>query len=258
MTTREQERKGDRLGTSGQQPNQMESGGISKRMKRAGSLVLGAGLLLRGLRRRSVRGVVMALVGAGLIAKTLRDVTGSDRSDNTRPPAQGAKSEDSTAMAVSRSMTIGEPADQLYEAWRDPQIFSHVMGDFAEVTSTDGDRYHWTVHGPAGINSSWETQIVEDEPGEVIRWESRPDATVPNSGSVGFRPAAGDRGTIVTLSLEFDPPGGTVGTTVLKQLDIVPETLAGHTLGRFKSLVESGEIPSLAGNPSGRGTGDLL
>lgn len=258
MTTRKQEGKHGGLDTSQQQSSRMETGAVSDRMKRAGSLVLGAVLLLRGLGQRSVRGVVMALVGAGLIARTLRGGIGRDQSDSTRVPSRGPKSEEPTSMAVSRSTTIGESADELYEAWRDPEIFSRIMGDFAEVTSTDEDRYHWTVHGPAGIHPSWETRIIEDEPGEVIRWESPPDATVPNRGSVRFRPAAGDRGTIVTLSLEFDPIGGTVGNTVLKRLDIVPETLAGHALGRFKSLVESGEIPSLEGNPSGRGKGDLL
>jgi uncharacterized membrane protein len=256
MTTRERERKRDGLDSSQQQSSRTETGVASDRMRRAGSIVFGVVLFLRGLGQRSVRGVVMALVGAGLIARTLRGGPGRDRSDSTRLPSP--ESEEPIPTAVSRSTTIGASADELYEAWHDPETFSRVMGDFAEVTSADGDRYQWTVHGPAAISPSWETKVVEDEPGDVIRWESPPDATVPNGGSVRFRPAAGDRGTVVTLSLEFDPPGGTVGNTVLKRLDIVPETLAGHALGRFKSLVESGEIPSLDGNPSGRGRGDLL
>jgi uncharacterized membrane protein len=159
---------------------------------------------------------------------------------------------------VTRSITVGKPADELYETWRDPDVFSQVMGHFAEITATAEDRHHWTVHGPAGTDFSWETRIVEAEPGEVIRWETPDDASVSNSGSVRFRPAPDDRGTHVTLALDFDPPGGTLGNAVLKRLDIVPETLAGHALGRFKSLVESGEIPTLEGNPSGRGKGDLL
>lgn len=257
MTTQTQERKHDGPDPP-RQSNRVETGGISGQITRAGAPALGAVLIFYGLRKRSIRGVAMALVGAGLLVKTVRSVSEREQNDSAQFSNQSPKSETSMPMAVSRSMTIGKTADELYDAWHDPTIFSHVMGDFAEVTSTDEERYHWTIHGPAGIDSSWETRIIEDEPGEAIRWESLSDATVPNSGSVQFRPAAGDRGTVVTLSLEFDPPGGTVGKTVLKRLDIVPETLAGHTLGRFKSLTESGEIPSLDGNPSGRGMGDTL
>lgn len=256
MTTQKQERKHDGPETS-QQSSRVETGVVNDRMKRTGGLVLGAVFVFSGLRKRSIRGVAMGLIGAGLIAGILRSGSGVEQSDSARFSSRHPKSEESVPMAVSRSMTIGESADELYEAWRDPETFAHIMGNFAEVTSI-GEEYHWTIHGPAGIQSSWNTRIVEDEPGEVIRWESRPDATVPNSGAVRFRPAAGDRGTVVTLSLEFDPIGGAVGKAVLKRLDIVPETLAGHALGRFKSLAESGEIPSLEGNPSGRGTGDLL
>lgn len=257
MTTQKQERKRNAPDTS-QESSRVETGVVNDQMKRTGGLVLGAVLLFSGLRRRSIRGVGMVLVGAGLIAGTLRGESGRNQSDRARFWNRSPKAAGPTSMTVSRSMTIGESADELYEAWREPETFSRIMGSFAEVTSAGEKRYHWTVHGPAGIHSSWETRIIEDEPGEVIRWESLPDATVPNSGAVRFRPAAGDRGTIVTLSFEFDPIGGTVGKTVLKRLDIVPETLAGHALGRFKSLAESGEIPSLEGNPSGRGKGDLL
>ena len=162
------------------------------------------------------------------------------------------------ATTVIRSIIVGKSADELYEAWRDPEQFSQVMGHFAEVTSLDEDRYHWTVFGPRDQAISWETRIVDAEPGERLRWKTPADATVLNEGSVHFHPASGDRGSVVTLSLDFDPPGGTFGNAALEQLDIVPETLVGTALGRFKSLVETGEIPTLEGNPSARGTGDLL
>jgi uncharacterized membrane protein len=226
-------------------------------MKRTGTIVIGSLLVLRGLRRRSIRGVMTALVGAGLLARTLRD-TDRDRTDNAGYPHDTPDIERPTTPTISRSVTIDESADELYEAWRDPNVFSQVMGRFAEVTSTGEDTYHWTVQGPGDREFSWETRTVESEPGEFIRWQTMDDASVPNSGTVRFHAASGDRGTLVTLSLDFDPPGGTVGDRVLKRLDVVPETLAGLALGRFKSIVESGEAPTLEGNPSGRGKGDSL
>ena len=42
----------------------------------------------------------------------------------------------------------------------------------------------------------------------------------------------------------------------MQRLGVVPESLAGTVLDRFKRLAETGEIPSLETNPSGRGKGD--
>lgn len=202
----------------------------------------------------------MALVGGWVLSRALGVDARLRRTFGSRGSTSGGSVEragEVKAVEVSRSITIGEPADDLYEAWRDPETFSRVMGHFAEVTSPDGDRFYWTVHGPLGQEVSWESRLVEEEPGEFLRWETPPDATLPNEGSVRFRPAPGDRGTVATLSLVFDPPGGTLGDTVLEQLDVVPETLAGTALGRFKSLVETGGIQTLEGNPSARGRGGL-
>lgn len=261
MATQPRDTRSNRPGDRPQQSDSASTGTVTDRVKRAIPAVVGGALLVRGLRRRSLRGAATALVGGWLLARalggntrverTLRSLTEIDRGKADRTEA-------ADATAVSRSITVGRPADELYEAWRDSEQFSQVMGHFAEVTSPDEDRYRWTVHGPRGRDVSWETRIVEAEPGEFLRWETPAGATVPNEGSVRFRPAPGDRGTEGTLSLDFDPPGGAVGNAALERLDIVPKTLTGTALDRFKSLVETGEIPTLEGNPSARGEGDLL
>lgn len=258
MTTQQQNRGHDRSNRAHQHTTPPVTGVESDHVKRAALLGFGALLLLQGLRRRSVRGLGMALTGGAILAYTLLGDTGGGGTDSTRTVSRRSNTEPTTSVSVSRSATIGKPPDELYEAWRDPEVFSRVMGQFAEVTASGENRHSWTVDGPAETNLSWETEIVESNPGEVLRWETPDDASVSNSGSVRFRPAADDRGTLVTLSLTFEPPGGKLASATLEKLDIVPETLAGHILGRFKSLVESGEIPTLERNPSGRGEGDLM
>ncbi|MCU4972033.1 SRPBCC family protein [Halobacteria archaeon AArc-m2/3/4] len=121
-----------------------------------------------------------------------------------------------------------------------------------------GERYHWTADGPLDRQLAWESKIVEDRPGEFLRWETLEGATIPHTGTVHFRSAPGDRGTEVTLSIHVDPPGGTVGEALVNRTNLIPKTLVGTALRRFKSLAETGEIPSLEQNPSGRGSGDLL
>lgn len=199
----------------------------------------------------------MAVAGGWLVADALR---GSDRpSEGLRSRAgAGGRDEPARDTEASRSITVARPADELHDLWRDPERLSLVMGGFAEIDSSDGDRLRWSVDGPLDREIAWETDVVEEERGELIRWRTPEDAMLPNEGSVRFREARGDRGTVVTLSISFDPPGGTLGEAALKRLEIVPESLVATALDRFKSLAETGEIPTLRGNPSGRGKGDLL
>lgn len=233
----------------------------NSRGKRLATTAVGGVLLTAGIKRRSLSGTLLALGGGWLLA---RGISGSDRPVRALGSMLGGKrGRDEAGVpadspAVKRSITVGAPADELTEYWRDPEQLTRLVGSFAEVTGAGEDRHRWEVQTPRGPNVTWETEIVEDQPGELLRWESVEGAMVATEGTIRFRPASGDRGTEVTLELEFDPPGGEIGAAAVQRLGIVPETVAGNTLNRFKSLVETGEIPTLEHNPSARGSGDLV
>ncbi|WP_170977459.1 SRPBCC family protein [Halorussus salinisoli] len=225
------------------------------------SVVLGGTLLTAGLRRRSLGGAALALAGGWLL---YRGVSRPDRPSEAggATPRPGGRDTDtetqSGATEVERTVTVQESADELYRYWRDSDLLTRVVGEFAGVTLAGEDRHRWIVACPFDRSIEWETEIVEDRPGEFLRWRSAEGAPIPNEGSVQFRPAPADRGTEVTLTLRFDPPGGRVGRTAMELLGVVPETLANRMLSRFKSLVETGEIPTLERNPSARGSGDWV
>ncbi|QLG28434.1 SRPBCC family protein [Halorarum halophilum] len=229
--------------------------------ERVASAAAGGALVVRGLRRRSAGGAAMALAGGWLLA---RGVSGRGRPVRAFGKGTGGETDreghgpPADAPEVERSVTVGRPADELSEVWHDPERLSHIAGHFAEVTGAGVERLHWTVPGPLGRTLSWETRVVEERPGELLRWESLDGASVPNEGEIRFEPAPGDRGTEVTLRVRFDPPGGGFGDAAMRLLGVVPDTLVGKTLRRFKSLAETGEVPTLAGNPSARGSGDLV
>jgi uncharacterized membrane protein len=244
-----------------EQSDSSDDGTAQDQVIRGVQLVFGTALLVRGLRQRSLRGTATALGGAWLVSRSMGGPSGLKQTLEERTTGGSERGEPqapSPETAVRRSVTIGTSAEDCYEAWRDPETLSRVMGKVADVEPLDDDRSRWTVHGPYGQDVSWETHVVEDEPGELLRWETPTDAVLPNEGAVRFRAAPGGRGTTVTLLVSFDPPGGTLGNRALQQLDIVPEKLAVEALGRFKSLVETGEIPTLDRNPSARGQGDTV
>ncbi|BDP43794.1 hypothetical protein DAETH_37630 (plasmid) [Deinococcus aetherius] len=214
--------------------------GKASQEQRRVTLILGGVLLTLGLRRVSFGGAALALAGGALLYRELSRQSGQ----------AGAE----THMAeVTRSITIGKSAAELYRFWREGGHLPRVMGHFAEITETDMDQAHWTVRVPGGRSLSWDTRVVESRPGELVSWQSLPGTELPNRGEVHFRPAPGDRGTEVTLRLHFQPPGGTLGAAAARALNgLVPSLLVGDALRRFKSLVETGEIPTLDRNPSAR------
>jgi uncharacterized membrane protein len=226
--------------------------------ERTPSAVLGAVLLLIGLGRRSLGGAVVALAGGELLYRGLSghchlyEALGI----NTAQPGANQEAGPSTETSkVERSITIDKPADELYALWREPSTLSRIMGDFAEVTQVSQNRQHWTMRMPRGRSLEWDSQILEDRPGEFLRWQSVEGAQLTNEGSIHFGPAPGNRGTEMTLRMRFDPPGGAVGKWAIRLLGFAPRVLATKALYRFKSLAETGEIPTLKRNPAARDDG---
>jgi uncharacterized membrane protein len=127
------------------------------------------------------------------------------------------------------------------------------MAAFATVRATGNGRTQWKIEGPLGRTYEWESETVNDRPAGGIGWRSLPNAAIPNEGLVRFRPAPANRGTVVSLHLRFDPPGGALGEAAVKVLGTMPLGLAADwALRRFKSLVETGEIPTTERQPAAR------
>jgi uncharacterized membrane protein len=223
-------------------------------LERAASAVLGGVLIAEFLgRRRSAGAPALALIGAELVR---RGVTGHCVAYQALGVGTARDGAARAGAAVQRSITIGRPAEELHRLWREPATVGHVFGAAAQVTSTGPDRMRWVVQGPGGRQAEWDTQTVEDRPGEVLRWASLPGAAVPNEGAVRFRPAPNDLGTEVTLALRFDPPSAGLGSALGALFGGAPgKLLATKVLHRFKSLAETGEVPTLTRQPAARNDG---
>lgn len=230
------------------------------RFERVVSAVAGGALLWRGLQRRSLG---TTLAGGVLIARgasghsRLYGRLGIDTASDHERLGAGSTTDRPT---IKRSVTVGKPADELETFWRDPEQLSRIVGEYADVSSTmgSGGHHRWQVSLPAGRQLEWQTRLVDEQSGERLRWETLGGAPVSYEATVRFQPAPNDHGTEVTLEIRYDPPGGALSDGAMQRLGIVPESLAGTVLDRFKSLAETGEIPSLETNPSDRGEGDYL
>ena len=162
------------------------------------------------------------------------------------PRAAGLDVDDDVDELVGRTVSINRPRQELYDFWRDFRNLPLFMENIESVTLLDDNLSLWVVRGPANSDLQWNSRIVEDVPGEVIAWRSVEDASVQNSGRVEFRDSSNGRGTIVSVTIAYDPPGGKLGKAFAKIFRREPKIQARHELRRFKQLMETGELPTAA------------
>jgi uncharacterized membrane protein len=142
----------------------------------------------------------------------------------------------------SRAITINRDPADLYRFWRDLSNLPQVMDNIEAITVIDHARSQWTANGPANTLVRWTARVTEDVEGALIAWRSDADADVFNQGRISFAPAQGNRGTIVTALMAYDPPAGFVGRIIAKIMQREPEVQLRRDLRRFKQLMETGEI----------------
>ena len=143
---------------------------------------------------------------------------------------------------VTKAMTVNRPPAEVYEFWRNLENLPRFMRHLDSVTVTGPGRSRWVVRGPGGVRVEWDAEIVEERPGEFLAWRSLPGAQVENAGWVSFRPAPGNRGTEVSLRLAYHPPAGRLGSAVAWLFGREPEQQLREDMGRFKQVIETGEI----------------
>ncbi|HEY7005950.1 MAG TPA: SRPBCC family protein [Sphingomicrobium sp.] len=152
---------------------------------------------------------------------------------------------------LGNTVTVGRPAQELYDEWRDFTRFPDFMENVESVERIDSKSSRWKIKAPASTTVQLVTRISEDIPGKAIAWMSEPDSAIETEGRVEFLEAPPGRGTYVRLTQRYSPPGGIVGKGLAKLFQREPKIQARRDLRRFKQLMETGEVATNA-SPSGR------
>lgn len=215
-----------------------------QRSERIGSVAAGAGLLLYGASRRSLGGVLVAVLGVALIHRgstghcSVYEKLGvNSRQLNTERGVRGNK-----GIKVDQTIIVAREAQELYRYWRNLGNLARFMEHVESVREIDSRRSDWVVKGPLGHAVEWAAQIITDREGEMIAWESLPGAEVQNAGSVWFKPLGDGSSTEVKVSLQYQPPAGFVGAAVARFFGEDPREQLKQDLNRFKTLIEAGVV----------------
>jgi uncharacterized membrane protein len=153
---------------------------------------------------------------------------------------------------------------ELSAMWRNPDVIGRVMQPLGEVQilGTDHLLYKFNL---AGKQVQVECILSEERAGELVHRKSLPAAGFRLDERMGFKPAPQGRGTEATLAYDVDRSDVTTGATLASLASLfegAADVAIRKVLHNFKSLAETGEIPTLKHNPSARGgkssDGDLI
>ena len=225
------------------------------------SLVAGSALALYGMRRRAMAGGTAAVAGAALLYRGAtghcnvyqalgvsrarsRGTTTADRGSRTREDLGG-----SAGIHVDESITVNRPVAEVFRFWRNFENLPRFMHHLESVAQREGGISHWVARGPAGTSVEWDARIINEIENRLIGWQSLEGSTVSTAGSVNFRETG--RGTEVRVHLKYNPPAGKLGAAVAWVFGEEPNLQIREDLRRFKRLFETGELPTIEGQPRG-------
>jgi uncharacterized membrane protein len=234
------------------------------RVERWLSMAAGSALAAYAARRRDLPGGIAAIAGAALLYRgstghcPINSAIGRDSAhgngqaaiadfgSDTRQQLRGRR-----GIHVEESITINKPVGEIYRFWRNLENLPQFMEHLESVSMREAGVSHWVAKGPAGMKVEWDARIINEVENKVIGWQSLEGSTVSTAGAVNFEETP--RGTVVRVHFQYSPPGGKIGAAVAKLFGEEPNQTVREDLRRLKRLLETGEVPTIQGQPSGRG-----
>lgn len=215
----------------------------------------GAAIIAYGIDRGGLGGAALALLGGTLAYRAINGhcsvyerlgvtTAGKRRTESGQSVHRG--------VLVRSSFTINRSPEDCYTFWHDFENLPRFMKHLTAVHKIDETHSRWTVTPPVGSPVTWDAEIVTDKPNELIAWRSLERADVANAGSVRFQPAPGNRGTEVSVEINYEAPAGMVGRSLSWLLGQSAQGKIEDDLRRFKQVMETGEVATVDGQTSCR------
>ena len=197
------------------------------------SIAIGAWMLYRGLKklpRSPISNLIKASSGAGIL---YRGITGFCPVYNYFD-IDGNKT---TSVNIRTSFIVNKPRHEVYAFWRKLENLPLFMRHLESVQELDNKKSHWEAKINM-ITIKWEAEIVKEEQGSLLSWQSLPGATIENAGKVEFRDALGSRGTELRIMITYRPPAGNIGSQVARLFNPLFEKMVKEDVTNFKQFIE--------------------
>lgn len=200
------------------------------------SVAGGLAMATWGLRNMSKIAALPAIVSGGFMI--FRGATGYCPVNTMVNRNTALKTAD--AVEVSGTYVINKSRQEVYAYWRRFENLPLFMKHLAEVRQLDETTSVWKVFIPGGIATlSWNAEILEDQPGELLSWSSLPGSSIDNAGYISFVDAP-NNATEIKVRISYRLPGGDVGSLAGKLFNPFLKDLILADLERFKYNIEGG------------------
>jgi uncharacterized membrane protein len=225
--------------------------------ERLASATLGAFLLSSGLNnltKHPIKALAKTILGGALL---YRGTSGHCPFYSSIGKTKGVTHTD--AVNIRTSLIVNKPKDEVYAFWRKLENLPLFMQHLSQVTEIDSKHSHWEATIPGNIGKiKWNAEIVKEEPGYLIGWQSLPNSTINNAGKVVFHDALNGQGTEIEAVIIYYPPAGELGSGIAKLINPVFEKIIRQDIMNFKEYIETKHNPktdSEANVPSSTSTG---
>jgi uncharacterized membrane protein len=213
-------------------------------LERWGSVAAGSVMIAYGLVRRTPRAAMLAVAGTPLVYRGMTGhcVVYEGLGVTTAADTKAALGGDA-GVRVKESIRIERPVEELYRFWRRLENLPQCMDHLVRVEDRGDGRSHWVAKGPAGTKVEWDAEIFNDIENKLIAWKSLPGSSVVTAGSVHFDRVRDGRTTQITVTLQYSPPAGKLGSWAAWLFGREPSQTVREDLRRIKQVLEAGEVP---------------
>src|SRR3954447_8297677 len=228
---------------------------VSDRMKNvSGSKGLAAGVGIAAAAPLAAKGVGKIVRGiggggGGGPGKKAGEKFGEGAKDAAKSaiPGKGGKSKGMPGvgkgrrMPIQQDIDIGAPIDMVYEKWTEYEQWPQFMHRLDNVSQDDDEHIAFKTK-IWGVSKEFRAEVVENEPGERIKWEVTDGVT--HTGVVTFH-ELGPRLTRVEVNIDVQP--GSMIEKAARGMRHVKRAVRAD-LARFKAYVSMQEQEGSGGN----------
>jgi uncharacterized membrane protein len=140
---------------------------------------------------------------------------------------------------VIATVTINKPPEEVYAFFRTFEQLPRFMDYLESVEQIDETLSRWTAKLPGGRTVSWEAELIEDRPGELLAWQSLQRSPIQTRGRVTFTKTPGRNMTEVRVEMELGVTR--IGTRRSFARWFAKSQIKGD-LSRLKQVLETGEV----------------
>jgi uncharacterized membrane protein len=194
---------------------------------------------INNLLRHPISGLVKTALGGFLL---YRGASGNCPLYSSMGKTRGVSQ--TSAINIRTSLIVNKPKDEVYAFWRKLENLPLFMKHLASVTEIDSKHSHWEAVIPGNIGKiKWNAEIVKEEPGYMIGWQSIPNSTINNAGKVVFHDALGGQGTEIEAVIIYHAPAGELGAGLARLVNPVFEKVIRQDVMNFKEYIETKHNP---------------